>query len=110
MKSIRPEFAETEYDSLKQEAGRLGITIKQLVRDRALGIVSEDTPLCSTKMLCDEMSKYREVLNQIIRREVEVDEHLFEDDIIRIEMAMHQLEEIVTAFVREQLREAKRHG
>ena len=110
MKSVRPEFTEEEYAVLKQDADRLGVTVKQLARDKVLGIVTEDTPLCSTNMVCDEIAKNREVLNQIIRREVEGDEHLFEDDIIRIEMAMDELEEIVAAYVREQLREAKRHG
>lgn len=63
MKNIRPEFTEEEYALLKQKADTLGVSLKQLVRDKALGIVTEDTPLCSTAMLCEEMSKLREVLN-----------------------------------------------
>lgn len=110
MKTIRPEFSEDEYAQMKNEADQLGVSVKQLVRDRALGIITEDTPLCATKLLCDEMARYREILNQIIRREVESDIRLFEDDIIRIEMSMCELEGIVTAFVREKLREAKRDG
>lgn len=110
MKTIRPEFTEEEYRKLQQEADSLGVSLKHLVRDKALGIATEDTPLSSTKLLCDEMTKYREVLNQIIRREVESDSRLFEDDIIRIEMTMSDLERIVTAFTRAKLREVKRHG
>lgn len=42
MKSIRPEFNEKEYACLKQEADELGVSLKQLVRNRALKIVTED--------------------------------------------------------------------
>jgi hypothetical protein len=110
MKSIRPEFNEQEYEMLTQEADELGISLKQLVRDQALKIVTGDTPLSKAKILSGEISKCREVLNGIIKREIDSNEHLYEDDIIRIEMAMHELEEIVTVFVRDQLREAKRYG
>ena len=110
LKSIRPEFNEQEYEMLTQEADELGISLKQLVRDQALKIVTGDTPLSKAKILSGEISKCREVLNRIIKREIDSNEHLYEDDIIRIEMAMHELEEIVTVFVRDQLREAKRYG
>lgn len=110
MKNVRPEFTEEEYTKIKQEADALGVSLKQFVRDRALGIVTEDTPLCSTKLLCDEMAKCREVLNQIIRKEIESGIGLYEDDIIRTEMTMAELEERVTAFTRTKLREAKHHG
>ena len=110
MKDVRPQFTDDEYARLREEADRMGVSLKQLVHDRALGIATEDTPLCSVKLLCGEMAKYREVLNQIIRRETEADIRLYEDDIIRIEMSMCELEGIVTAFVRAQLREGKRDG
>ena len=51
MKTVRPEFEDKEYVQLKNEADRLGVSVKQLVRDRALGIITEDkwrsgTDLC----------------------------------------------------------------
>ena len=72
-----------------------------------MGIVTEDTPLCSTRLLCEEVAKYRKVLNQIILRETEVDIRLYEDDIIRMEMSLSGLEHIVTEFVKAKLKEAK---
>ena len=110
MKNIRPEFTEEEHAMLKQEADQLGISLKQMVRDRALKIATEDTPLSRAKILSDEIAKCREVLNEIIRREILAEEHLYQDDIIRIEMSMCELEEIVISFVREQIREVNRHG
>ena len=107
MKDIRPQFTEEEYSRLRTEADRLCVSLKQLVRDRALGIVTEDTPLCSTRLLCEEVAKYRKVLNQIILRETEVDIRLYEDDIIRMEMSLSGLEDIVTEFVKAKLKEAK---
>ena len=110
MKDVRPQFTEEEYFALRAEADLLGISLKRLVRDRALGIATEDTPLCSARVLCAEMTACREVLNQIIQRETEADVRLYEDDIIRIEMTMCELEGIVTTFVGKMIRQVKRNG
>ena len=110
MKSIRPEFNEKEYASLKQEADELGVSLKQLVRNRALKIVTEDTPLSKAKFLGDEISKCREVLNKIIRRETYVEERLYEDDVIRIEMTMSELERNVAAFIAEEIKRWNAYG
>ena len=110
MKSIRPEFNEQEYMVLKQEADELGVSLKQLVRNRALKIVTEDTPLSKAKILGDEISKCREVLNEIIRRETFVEERLYEDDVIRIEMTMNEIERIVAAFIGEEMRRWNTYG
>lgn len=107
MKDIRPQFTEKEYALLRTEADRLGVSLKQLVRDRALGIETEDTTICSTRLLCEEMSKYRKVLNQIILRETQADVRLYEDDIIRMEMSISGLEDVVTEFVKTKLKETK---
>ena len=110
MKDVRPQFDEEEYNQLRMEADRLGVSLKQLVRDRALGIVIEDTPLTAAKILSDEISKVREVMNQIIRRETTAEIRLFEDDIIRLEMAMKEQEGIVAAFISEMMKEARNIG
>ena len=67
----------------------------------------EDQPLCSTRLLCIEMAKYRNVLNKIILRETKADVRLYEDDIIRMEMSVAGLENIVANFVNAKLKEAK---
>ena len=110
MKNIRPEFNEQEYIALKQEADELGISLKQLVRNRTLKILTEDTPLSKAKILSEEISKCREVLNEIIKRETCVEEHLYEDNVIKIEMAMSELERIVAAFIGEEIRRWNTYG
>lgn len=110
MKSIRPEFNEKEYASLKQEADELGVSLKQLVRDRALRIVTEDTPLCKAKILGAEISKCREVLNEIIRREICTEERLYEDDVIRIEMTMSEIEKTVASFIADEIKRWNTYG
>lgn len=107
MKDIRPQFTEEEYAQLRTEADRLGISLKQLVRDRALGIETEDQPLCSTRLLCAEIAKYRKVLNNIILREIEADVRLYEEDIIRMEMSVAGLENVVTNFLNAKLKGEK---
>jgi hypothetical protein len=110
MKDIRPQFTEEEYSQLLLEADRLEVSLKQLVRDRALGIVTEDTPLTAAKILSDEISKVRDVMNRIIRRETTAEIRLFEDDIIRLEMAMKELEGIVAAFISEMIKKVRNVG
>ena len=110
MKDIRPQFTEEEYNCLRAEADRLGVSLKQLVHDRAIGIDSENTPLNLAKRLSEEVSVCRRDINKIIQRETRSEFGLYEDDIIRLEMSMCELEGIVTAFVGEVLRRVKRNG
>lgn len=110
MRDVRPEFTPKEYHRLQIEADRLCVSVKQLVHDRAVGISTADTPLNSAKILTDEITKTREVLNEIIKREMTADVRLYEDDIIRLEMSMTELEGIVTACVAKVLKEMKRYG
>lgn len=104
MKDIRPEFTPEEYHRLSFEAGMLNISLKQLVHDRAVGTAPTDNPLTAAQILAKEISKNREVLNQIIKRETTAEIRLYEDDVIRLEMAMTELEGIVTAFIAEVLK------
>lgn len=110
MKDVRPRFTDEEHTKLKAEADRLGISLKQLVRNRALGNNSENAPLNIAKVLSKEMADIRETMNHIIRRETTVEERLYEDDVIRLEMCMTKLEEIVTTFVGTVLRRMKSNG
>lgn len=104
MKDIRPEFTAEEYHRLRFEADRLNISLKQLVHDRAVGAAPTDNPLTAAQILADEISKNREVLNQIIKRETTAEIRLYEDDIIRMDMSMTELEGIVSAFITEILK------
>ena len=51
MKELRLQFQESEHIHLKTESDRLGVSLKQLVHDRALGVSPEKTPMGSAKML-----------------------------------------------------------
>lgn len=110
MKEIRPSFTLEEYQHLCFEADQIGIPLKQLVHDRATGIDPTSNPLISTQILANEISKNREILNQIMKREMTAETRLYEDDVIRLELAMTELEGIVSAFITEILRKVDNHG
>ena len=110
MKEVRIIFSGNEYESLKNAADIRGITVKQLAHDRAIGVVPEDAPLSAAQILADEIAAYREVLNQIIKRETTADIRLYEDDVIRLEMSMRELESIVAAFISKMIRRVNDHG
>lgn len=110
MKEIRINLTDEEYCTIRADADRLGISIKKLVHDRVMGAAPEDSPLCSAQMLCNEIAQYRESLNIIIRREAGVFPRLYEDDMIRLEMSMCELEGIVATFVSEMMRRMKKDG
>ena len=104
MKDIRPIFTDEEFSGLRAEADQLGVSLKQLVHDRAVNKSPDDNPLMTAQTLAGEIAKNREVLNQIIKREITADIRLYEDDVIRIETAMSELENIVAAFISEILK------
>ena len=110
MAEIRVNFSAKEYKELKTAAEYLGLSIKELVHIRAIGESAEDNPLCTTKLLCLEISKYRQVLNQIIQRETTAEIKLFEDDMIAMELSMAGLEAVVANFVKDQTKKVKRNG
>lgn len=110
MKEIRVKFQESEYDRIKAEADRLGISIKEYVHIRAMGVSPGDTPMCAAKMFCEEVGKYREALNQIIQREILAGTGLYEDDVIRMELTMSAIENTVADFIKNQLRVVKKSG
>lgn len=105
MKEIRTEFTVEEYDRLQAEANRLHIPLKQLIHDRAVGTDPSRDPLAATQVLAEEISKNRDVLNQIIQRETTAEIRLYEDDVIRLELAMTELESIVASFIGKVLKE-----
>lgn len=107
MKDVRPEFTPDEYEKLRQDADRLSVSVKQLVHDRALGISTEETPLGSAKILSDEISLFRKSLNEIIQRETTADIRLYEDDVIRLEMTMNNIEAMVAAYISKAMKAVK---
>ena len=104
MKEIRTAFTTEEYHRLKFESDRHNISLKQLVHDRAVKVSRGDNPLTAAQILAQEITKNREALNQIIKRETAAETRLYEDDIIRLEISMTELEGIVSAFIAEILR------
>lgn len=110
MKDIRPQFTPEEYARLRRDADRLGVSLKQLVHDRALGTDTSTSPLNSAKILSDEISKTREVMNRIIKREATAEIRLYEDDVIRLEMTMENIEAMVAAYITQVLKAVKSYG
>lgn len=99
MKHVRPEFTPEEYEALTHDADLLNIPIKKLVHDRALQKEPESDSFNTVLALSKEISEYRAVLNEIVKRETSADSHLYEDDIIRLELSMANLEAMVSAVV-----------
>lgn len=110
MKDVRPEFTPEEYARLQSDADRLCVSVKQLVHDRAVGINTENSPLNSAKILSDEISKFRASLNEIIKRETSADIRLYEDDIIRLEATMENVEAMVAAYITQAIKAVKNYG
>lgn len=99
MKDVRPEFTPEEFEALKHDADLLNIPLKKLVHDRALQKEPDSDLFNTVLVLSKEISEYRAALNEIIKRETSADSHLYEDDIIRLEMSMANLEAVVSAVI-----------
>ena len=110
MKEIRVALSLQEYSDIKSKADQLGISFRQLVHNRVTGIDPENTPFNLAKRLSEEISACRRDINRIIQRETRSELGLYEDDIIRLDLRMAELEGIVTAFVGTALRQVKRSG
>lgn len=107
MREIRVHISQQDYDMLKNDADNLGISVRQLVNSRAVGC---DWQLAKAKLLCQEIAKCRELLNQIVRHETQREVGLYEDDIIRLEEMMYDIEKTTAAYVSAVLKEIKRIG
>lgn len=110
MREIRAKFNDSEYETIKERADQSGMTLKEFVHSCATRKHPEDEPLSVSKALCKEIAQYREVLNQIIQREILVGAGLYEDDVIRMELTMSAIENTVADFIKKQLREVKKGG
>lgn len=110
MKDVRLRFDDEEYSDLIADADRLQISVRQLVHDRAINGDSPDPPLYGVQILTNEVAQARESMNQIIRRETNAELRLYENDVIRMERVMTNLEENVCVLIKEILRQVKKNG
>ena len=110
MKDIRLKFGDEEYESIRSDADRLQLSVRQLIHDRATGRDGMQAALYGAQVLSEEMGRIRGALNQIIRRETEAEIRLYEDDVIRLEGIMAKLEQMVVRYIADALREVKAHG
>ena len=110
MKDVRPKFTDDEYDHLINEANQLQISVQKLVHDRAISANPSNSPLYGALILSDGMASIRADLNRIIRRETEAEIRLYEDDVIRLEGLMTELEQMVVRYIADALREVRAHG
>ena len=110
MKDVRLRFKDEEYGTLKSDADRLRVSVRQLVHDRAIKGDSSDPPLHGIQILANEVAQARESMNQIIRRETNAELRLYEDDVIQMERVMAGLEDNVCVLIKEILRRVKQNG
>ncbi len=110
MKILRIELGEGEYGQLREEAGRLGVSVRQLVHDRAVATDSDGAILGSAKIMADEIARCREAINDVIRYEMGASPRLYEADIIRLENSICKIEGIVAAFIGEALRQVRKNN
>lgn len=107
---MRMALSSGEYDALCQEAVNLGISLKQLIHSKACGSSQGESRLQASFEISRELSKHREVLNQLIRREITLDQGLVEDDLIRLEQSMTAMERQVADLIHRVLKEEGEHG
>ena len=108
MKELRFLVTTEEYEKLQSDANQMAVSLKKLIHDRTVN--AEEGPLSSAMMIAKELSKYREVLNQIIQREITADIRLYEDDVILLEQAMAKIENNVASFIRDLMRKGRVNG
>ena len=108
MKDVKIKFLDEEYDAIKTVADDLQISVRQLIHDRATD--RDCVSLQGVQVLSKEMARIRDGLNQIIRRETEAEIRLYEDDVIRLEKIMAELERTVARYIADTLREMRAHG
>lgn len=110
MKDVRIKLGDQEYERIRSEAEKLQITVRQLLHNRATGRGGTQAALYSVQVLSEEMAQIRDGLNQIIRRETSADIRLYEDDLIRLEGIMSELEQTVTRYISGVLKEVHTCG
>ena len=110
MKDVRLKLLDDEYEAIRSDADRLQLSVRQLIHDRATGRDGMQAALYGAQVLSEEMGRIRGALNQIIRRETEAEIRLYEDDVIRLEGIMAKLEQMVTGYITDALREGRAHG
>ena len=110
MKDIRLKLLDEEYDTIQSDAQHLQLSVRQLIHDRATGRDGIQATLYSAQVLSEDMARIRGALNQIIRRETEAKIRLYEDDVIRLEEIMAKLEQLVTRYIADTLKEVRTCG
>lgn len=110
MKDVRIKFSDQEYETIRSEAEKFHLSVRQLIHDRATGRDRIQAALYTTQALSVEMAQIRDGLNQIIRQETSADIRLYEDDLIRLEGIMAELEQTVTRYISGVLKEVHTCG
>ena len=107
MKEVTLKFRHDEYALLQADANKLQISVRQLIRNRAL---EAGCALCKAMAMSAELSLIREQINRLIRQETDQAPRLYEDDLIRLEMTMTELEQTVTRYISDLLTEVRAYG
>ena len=110
MKDLRIKVLQEEYEAIQSDAQHLRISVRQLIHDRITGRDVAQASLYGAQALSEEMAQIRYAMNQIIRRETETELRLYEDDVIRLEGIMAELEQTVTRYISGVLKEVRACG
>ena len=108
MKAISVPVSSEEYEMIKREASRLGVSVKYLVRNRVFGVDTEAAPIYTAKILADELADLREALNDLVRSEALSGVHLYDDDVVHLEDMLKNIEQSLAAFITKSIKEVKK--
>ena len=110
MKSVTVRLRDEEYEELRSNAERIGKTVCQAARDRAVGNAADIAWLDAAETLSWQLGEVRSSLNVIIRREIVSGSGLYEEEILEIERAMAEVEMSVDRYIRDGIKEVMKRG
>lgn len=93
-KYIKVKFTEDELIYLTAEANQQNTRINRLIHDKAMDVdFYKRAPLSDAIFISRELSIVRELLNDVIKREIADGSGLYERDVISLEKLLKQIEE-----------------
>ena len=99
-KYIKVKFTDAELAGLQRDASLHNKSVNQYIHDCTTGAKLEISPVYAAFTVAEELSKIRNALNEIFRRETAADVRLFEDDVIQLDRRMNEVEVAVAEYLK----------